>query len=104
VCADATFGGGRNELLDGAVARTGVHDQEGGDGCGLPGLERWAERLMRPSGAHSIMPLMDERGTLHQIQDDLSETWVEEWAEDGVGAIEGYLAKHLAFLSFLDES
>jgi hypothetical protein len=50
------------------------------------------------------MPLMDERGTLHRIQDDLSETWIEDWAEDGVGAIEGYLAKHLAFLSFLDEA
>jgi hypothetical protein len=47
---------------------------------------------------------MDDRGLLHRIDDDLSDTWIEEWAEDGVQAIENYLAKHLAFLSFLDEA
>ena len=41
---------------------------------------------------------MDERGVLHLIEDDLSETWVEDWAGVGVAAIEDYLAKHLAFL------
>ena len=46
---------------------------------------------------------MSERG-LHYIEDDLSETWLDQWAEDGVQAIENYLAKHLAFLSFLDEA
>jgi hypothetical protein len=47
---------------------------------------------------------MDDRGSLHRIEDDLSESSVAEWAEAGVLAIERYLAKHLAFLSFLDES
>jgi hypothetical protein len=47
---------------------------------------------------------MDDRGLLHRIDDDLSDTWIEEWAESGVEAIESYLAKHLAFLSFLDEA
>ena len=47
---------------------------------------------------------MEPRGTLHRIEDDLSETWVEEWAEGGVQAIETYLAKHSAFQSFLDET
>jgi hypothetical protein len=47
---------------------------------------------------------METRGILHRIEDDLSETWVEEWAEGGVEAIEAYLAKHSAFQSFLDES
>ena len=47
---------------------------------------------------------MDDRGLLHRIDDDLSETWLEDWAESGVQAIENYLAKHLAFLSFLDEA
>lgn len=42
------------------------------------------------------------RGILHRIEDDLAETWVEEWAERGVRELETYLAKHLAFLSFLD--
>ena len=46
---------------------------------------------------------MDERGGLHLIQDDLSETWVEDWARAGVEAIQDYLAKHLAFLSYLDD-
>jgi hypothetical protein len=47
---------------------------------------------------------MDDRGLLHRIDDDLSDTWIEEWAEEGVCEIESYLAKHLAFLSFLDEA
>ena len=47
---------------------------------------------------------MEDRGILHRIEDDLSETCVEDWASDGVRELEGYLAKHLAFLSFLDES
>jgi hypothetical protein len=46
---------------------------------------------------------MDEGGILHCIEDDLSENWLEAWAADGVLAIEDYLAKHLAFLSFLDD-
>jgi hypothetical protein len=47
---------------------------------------------------------MDDRGTLHRIEEDLRENWVEEWAGDGVEAIEQYLAKHLAFQSFLDDA
>jgi hypothetical protein len=44
---------------------------------------------------------VSERG-LHHIEDDLSETWVEDWAGAGVAEIEVLLAKHAAFLSFLD--
>jgi len=47
---------------------------------------------------------MDETGNLHRIEDDLAEGWVEQWARAGVEAIEEYLAKHLAFLTFLDEA
>jgi hypothetical protein len=46
---------------------------------------------------------MDDCG-IHRIEDDLSASWVEDWAEGGVRAIETYLAKHLAFLSFLDDA
>jgi hypothetical protein len=46
---------------------------------------------------------MDEPGTLHVIEDDLTLEWVVELAGAGVEAIEEYLAKHLAFLSFLDD-
>ena len=46
---------------------------------------------------------MSERG-LHNIDDDLSETWLEDWAGAGVCEIEAYLDKHAAFLSFLDST
>jgi hypothetical protein len=46
---------------------------------------------------------MDERGVLHVVEDDLSETWLEDWAATGVEAIEDYLAKHFAFLTYLDD-
>jgi hypothetical protein len=44
---------------------------------------------------------MSERG-LHYIEDDLSETWLDDWAGAGVAEIEAYLGKHAAFLSFLE--
>ena len=44
---------------------------------------------------------MSERG-LHTIADDLSETWIEDWAGAGVAEIEQYLAKHAAFLEFIE--
>jgi hypothetical protein len=44
---------------------------------------------------------MSERG-LHRIEDDLADTWLEDWAGAGVSEIEDYLAKHAAFLSFLE--
>ena len=59
---------------------------------------------MRTSDAGSIIAIMDESGILYRIEDDLSESWVEEWAEAGVRSIESYLAKHLAFLAYLDEA
>jgi hypothetical protein len=48
-----------------------------------------------------IFTAMSERG-LHHIEDDLSDTWVEDWAGAGVAEIEALLAKHAAFLSFLE--
>jgi hypothetical protein len=56
---------------------------------------------MAPSGTRVDHFRMSERG-LHRIEDDLSETWLEDWAGAGVAEIEEYLAKHAAFLSFLD--
>lgn len=49
-------------------------------------------------------PAMDERGVLHSIEDDLAESWIEDFAAEGVHALEAYLAKHLAFLSYLDDA
>jgi hypothetical protein len=51
-----------------------------------------------PASDHSPM---SERG-LHYIEDDLSETWLEDWAGAGVAEIEAYLSKYAAFHSFLD--
>jgi hypothetical protein len=47
---------------------------------------------------------MGDCGVLHRIEEDLAENWLEAWVEDGVRAIDQYLAKHLAFLTFLDDS
>jgi hypothetical protein len=44
---------------------------------------------------------VNHRG-LHYIEDDLSETWVEDWAGAGLAQIEDLLSKHAAFLSFLE--
>lgn len=44
---------------------------------------------------------MSERG-LHTIEDDLSETWIEDWAAVGLAEMEALLAKHAAFHSFLE--
>jgi hypothetical protein len=44
---------------------------------------------------------MSERG-LHRIEDDLADTWLDDWAGAGVAEIEEFLAKHAAFLSFLE--
>jgi hypothetical protein len=44
---------------------------------------------------------MDDRG-LHRIEDELGEHWLTRWLEDGIAEIEAYLAKHAAFLTFLD--
>ena len=44
---------------------------------------------------------MSERG-FHRIEDEIAETWVEEWAGAGVAEIEEYLSKHAEFLRFLE--
>lgn len=55
-----------------------------------------------PARAVTIMWVeMSERG-LHHIEDDLAETWVEDWAAVGLSEIEALLAKHAAFLGFLE--
>lgn len=44
---------------------------------------------------------MSERG-LHFVEDDLDETWIEDWAGAGIAEMEDLLAKHSAFLRFLE--
>jgi hypothetical protein len=45
--------------------------------------------------------VMSDRG-LHHIEDDLAESWVEDWAAVGLSEIEALLAKHAAFLGYLE--
>ena len=56
---------------------------------------------MASGGLRVDHPRMSERG-LHRIEDDLAETWLEDWAGAGVAEIEDLLSKHAAFLGFLD--
>jgi hypothetical protein len=44
---------------------------------------------------------MSDRG-LHLIEDELGESWLERWLENGLEQLEGYLAKHAAFLAYLE--
>jgi hypothetical protein len=44
---------------------------------------------------------MSERG-LHRVEDELGESWLEHWFESGFRRLEAYLAKHAAFLNYLD--
>jgi hypothetical protein len=44
---------------------------------------------------------MSDRG-FHQIEADLEDSWLEDWAGVGIAELEAYLEKHAAFLSFLD--
>ena len=57
--------------------------------------------LWRIARTGPIIRSVSERG-LHYIEDDLNETWLEDWAGVGVAEIETYLAKHAAFLNFLE--
>lgn len=62
-------------------------------------MGRTAHAAVRPAADDSGMDL---RGPLHQIEADLKDGSFEEWAGAGVEALESYLAKHVAFQSYLD--
>jgi hypothetical protein len=44
---------------------------------------------------------MDDR-VVHCIEDELHEGWLEGWLEAGLQQLEAYLAKHAAFIDYLD--
>jgi hypothetical protein len=46
---------------------------------------------------------MNARG-LHHIEDELGESWLEGWLEAGLEKLEAYLAKHAAFLNYLESA
>lgn len=38
----------------------------------------------------------------HRVEDELADNWLDAFAAEGVAEIERYLAKHAAFLAYLD--
>ena len=46
---------------------------------------------------------MNEEHRYHRIADELEPGWLDSWAAGGIVEIEAYLAKHAAFLAFLDD-
>jgi hypothetical protein len=56
---------------------------------------------MYPAAALPIIRAMNDHG-FHFIEDDLAESWVEDWAGVGVRELEVLLAKHAAFLGYLE--
>lgn len=56
---------------------------------------------MCPLGSRDDHQSMSDRG-MHHIEDDLAENWVEDWAAVGLREIEALLAKHAAFLGYLE--
>jgi hypothetical protein len=49
----------------------------------------------------SIIPSVSERG-FHRIEDDIADTWLEDWTGAGLAELEAYLAKHAEFLRFVE--
>ena len=43
---------------------------------------------------------MSELG-FHRIEDDIADSWLEDWAGSGLAEIEAFLAKHAEFLRYL---
>ncbi|MGZ4257034.1 MAG: hypothetical protein ACXVRE_04645 [Gaiellaceae bacterium] len=41
-------------------------------------------------------------GDLYRIEDDVDEGSLERWLEAGIATIEAYLAKHAAFVDYLE--
>jgi hypothetical protein len=39
---------------------------------------------------------------LHRVEDELGESWLQDWLQAGLEELEAYLAKHAAFLNYLD--
>ncbi len=57
---------------------------------------------MSPPGPEPIIRSeMNDRG-FHYIDEDLGESWIEDWAAVGVRELEALLANHAAFRGYLD--
>jgi hypothetical protein len=54
---------------------------------------------MRPTDDHGRV----EERPLHRVAEELGESWIERWVDEGLAEIESFLAKHAAFHAFLEE-
>jgi hypothetical protein len=45
---------------------------------------------------------MEDAHGLHRIEEELGESWLEPWLEHGLATLEAYLAKHAAFVDYLE--
>jgi hypothetical protein len=98
-------GGGELAGVGRAAPGTRVDEEEarhsGTETTGTGGLTNEPFGPWHPAPLGPIFMAVSERG-LHLIEDDLSDTWLEDWAGAGVAEIESLLAKHAAFLNFLE--
>jgi hypothetical protein len=58
--------------------------------------------MKAPRPAADNRSTLSERG-LHLINEDLSESWLESFAAQGLDEVEAYLRKHADFQSFLED-
>jgi hypothetical protein len=49
-----------------------------------------------------IEDLGAEEGGLHPVAEEIEDGWLHEWIGRGLAELESYLAKHAAFLRYLD--
>jgi len=89
-----------------ASPRARIDQEEAGQGRARIGP---SASQFRPFGSWilgrigSIIHVMSDRG-FHRIEADLEESWLEDWAGVGIAELEAYLAKHAAFLSYLEHA
>jgi hypothetical protein len=58
---------------------------------------------MDSGGDRADHSFMSDLG-FHRIESDLEESWLEDWAGVGISELEAYLAKHAAFLAYLENA
>ena len=103
---DAPCPCGAGKVVDARHALSGarVDEEETAQTASLMGLFVARFEPFGPWRCPAHVPIItgvSELG-LHRIEDDLNESWLEDWAGAGVAEIEALLAKHAAFLSFLE--
>ena len=108
VRADRPLGRSGSQLLGARAspARSRIDQQKPAQNWASIGLSGWQVRPFGSCESGRLRPIMcpmSDRG-LHRIEADLEESWLEDWAGVGIAELEAYLAKHAAFLSYLEDA